>query len=376
VYHWNSTGIQIAIILAAFCTGLVACAKIPENLIGVENPGVPATEVQDASLHSLLIATNRKVSDDPAVFFGGQRGDSLEFAKVLVSVPPIHTKGRIEYPKQLPPDPNSNFVITNPRNFTGSSGFVSEVNRELDKREPGDRSVLIFVHGYNTHLSSAILSATQFVHDSGYKGVPVLFSWPSKGRSFSYIYDFNSTLVSRRSLLSTFEALERTNATGIDIVAHSLGNFLVLEAAVQAQLQEGKINRNRIRTIILASPDVDLDVFKRQAEYIQRGPTKIYVLVSEDDKALAISRRIAGGVNRIGASSIEELEEFDVTVVDLTEVQNRNSSSHSKFREAPDIVRLIGKRLNEGDSLNANDQNYSLPLLGQLIDHGGRIGSY
>ena len=37
----------------------------------------------------------------------------------------------------------------------------------------------MFVHGYNTRLDDAVVRFAQFVNDTGFTGVPVLFSWRS-----------------------------------------------------------------------------------------------------------------------------------------------------------------------------------------------------
>jgi esterase/lipase superfamily enzyme len=344
-------------------------------MIGVENPEISTNSVSGAARVPLIIATNREVSEDPAIFFNDQRGGSLDFAKVDVSIPPSHKVGELEYPRRLPPDPRKNFVIANPEKMAGNSEFVAAVNRELGTRSPEDQTVLVFVHGYNTHLSSAILSTAQFVHDSGYKGVPILYSWPSGGRVSGYIYDLNSTLASRRNFQATMNALENTNTRGIDIVAHSLGNLLVMEAGVQAQIRGQFNKRGLLGTIILASADIDADVFEQQVKEFGNSSPNVYVLVSNDDRALALSRRVAGGVNRVGAQSIEELEKFGVTVIDLSNVNNTKSSTHAKFRQAPSIVQLIGDRLNEGGSLHANDRSYSFPLIEQLFEQGGVLST-
>ena len=49
---------------------------------------------------------------------------------------------------------------------------------------------------------------------------------------------------------------------------------------------------------------------------------KMYLLVSQDDKALRLSRRIAGGVPRVGAANTAELEQLGVTVIDLSQIDD------------------------------------------------------
>jgi esterase/lipase superfamily enzyme len=106
-----------------------------------------------------------------------------------------------------------------------------------------------------------------------------------------------------------------------------------------------------LRHIILVAPDIDIDVFKEQAEPFPRRERRVYVLISKDDKALAVSRRIAGEVNRVGAESANELAELGVTVIDLTEVDDESSLNHAKFADSPEVVQLIGDAILQGNTL-------------------------
>ena len=56
---------------------------------------------------------------------------------------------------------------------------------------------MFFVHGYNNTTSDAVLRLAQFVEDSGFEGVPVLFDWASAGELTRYVYDLNSSLIAR-----------------------------------------------------------------------------------------------------------------------------------------------------------------------------------
>jgi esterase/lipase superfamily enzyme len=121
-----------------------------------------------------------------------------------------------------------------------------------------------------------------------------------------------------------------------------------MEGLVDAQLS-GRLNSNTplIDTIMLASPDIDIDLFRTQiAQLPQSIRKKMYILISSDDSALRISRRIAGGVPRVGAADTQELEQLGLTVIDLSEIDNSSSGSHSKFAGSPEVVQLIGAGLN------------------------------
>ncbi|TIO90736.1 MAG: alpha/beta hydrolase, partial [Mesorhizobium sp.] len=64
-------------------------------------------------------------------------------------------------------------------------------------------------------------------------------------------------------------------------------------------LEDGRVSP-KIRNVILASPDLDVDVFGRQWTELGSHKPKFTITVSRDDRALAVSRLIAGNVDRVG----------------------------------------------------------------------------
>ena len=230
--------------------------------------------------------------------------------------------------------------------------FVRSVNRELASFPRGNRDILFFVHGYNNTTSDALLRLAQFVEDSGFEGVAVLFDWASAASLTRYVYDLNSALVARPQIEEIGRIIDRTNAEGYDVFAHSMGGFLTMEAILD-QVQRGQLNRmGRLQHVILASPDIDMDLFRTQLAEIDGKIERLFVLMSEDDSALNFSRRIAGGVPRVGASNAEELAQLGVIAIDLSEISDSTSGSHSKFAGSPEVVQLLGNGLN-------NNQNFT-----------------
>jgi esterase/lipase superfamily enzyme len=81
------------------------------------------------------------------------------------------------------------------------------------------------------------------------------------------------------------------------------------------------------------------------------------LFVSQDDRALAVSRRVWGDVARLGAiNPMEEpyrtqLETAKITVLDLTALKAGDRLNHGKFAESPEVVQLIGRRLAEGQTI-------------------------
>ncbi len=300
--------------------------------------------------------TTRQPTETVGALYSDQRAPELGLASVQVSIPPTHVVGELERPKRLPPDPRTEFAVVEPTIYANEEAFIASVNRELHNIPPGKRDILFFVHGYNNTTSDAVLRLAQFVEDSGFQGVPVLFDWASAARLTRYVYDLNSALIARPRLPEISEIVARTNADGIDIFAHSMGAFLTMEAMKDA-VQTGRFNATgKLQTIILAAPDIDMDLFRSQLEQIDTKFDRFFVLLSGDDSALSVSRKIAGGVPRVGASDIDELATLGVIAIDLTKVSNSSSGSHSKFAGSPEVVKLIGNGLNDNSRFDRSQR--------------------
>ncbi|MBP7000021.1 alpha/beta hydrolase [Amaricoccus sp.] len=332
---------------------LIGCSRPPE-LIGVDNPEAPALSLPDLDRHRLFIMTTREATEVVGALYSAERAPDLGLASVEVTVPPTHLPGQLERPRRLPPDPRTQFAVVDPVVYHSEAAFISRVDEELAARPRGQRRILLFVHGYNNTTSDALLRLSQFVEDTGFPGVPVLFTWASAARAPRYVYDLNSALVARVQIKHMAEILSRTDAESLDVFAHSMGAFLTMEGLVDAA-QTGQLGRrNRINQIILASPDIDIDLFRTQlAQLPQDVRERMYLLVSKDDGALRFSRRIAGGVPRVGAADTAELEDLGLTVIDLSEIDDSSSGSHSKFAGSPEVVRLIGAGLNSVGGFDA-----------------------
>jgi esterase/lipase superfamily enzyme len=337
-------------VLAA-AIALTACATRPETgyLLPV------AANASGATDHTILVATTRERDDRPGTFFNGERSPSLSYAEITVSVPPNHVPSQVQLASAPPGDPNTNFVVRDAELLDGDKAFVAQLNAQLAMRPKGSRNVFLFVHGFNTMFAEGVFTATQLVHDAQAPGVPVLFTWASRGRATQYVYDTNSATAARDSLVHTMKLVFASNAEKVNVLAHSLGNWVTVEAFRQIKLEGGLDHRNKIGLIVLASPDIDIDVFKSQLRSFGNIHTPFYIVLSRNDKALALSNFIAGGQTRVGnASDTEELTALGATVIDLTDVKSNDSFNHDKFTElatvAPELraVLATGIQVNSG----------------------------
>ncbi len=340
-----------ALFAAALLIASAGCAERPKNVLLPVSAGAPGTSKVD-----LLVVTTRQESTDPGEMFTGERGLKPAFADITVSIPPdnVRKEGEVAWPKRLPADPATDFAVLKANEIdeaTARKWFNERVSKTPD------HAVLVFIHGFNNRFEDSVFRLAQIVHDSGTTAVPVLVTWPSRGKLTAYGYDRESTNYSRNAIEKLFQALGKNpNVKDVSILAHSMGNMLALEGLRQMAIRNGHLPA-KFKNVMLAAPDVDVDVFRSQIADMGNPRPKFTLFVSRDDRALAMSRRVWGNVARLGAIDPDqepyksELETNNITVIDLTQIKTADSLHHSKFAESPQIVQLIGARLSEGQKL-------------------------
>ncbi|MDQ2634151.1 MAG: alpha/beta hydrolase [Pseudomonadota bacterium] len=339
------------LILALISITVSGCISERKHELLAANPAAsPAAGV--AAKHDIFIATTRKKADDVRVVFDRQRSDTLGFARVGVTVPKDHEIGRIERAKDgNPGNPATDFAAVDLTIYDSAPAFTTAVSNE------GDR-VLVFVHGYNTGFDDGVYRLTQITHDTKYPGTPVLFSWASGAKTRDYVYDKDSSTAARDDLEATLVMLSQSpRVKSIDLIAHSMGNWLAMEALRQLAIAGNRDLDGKLGYVVLASPDIDVDIFKKQMKRYGKPDKPFVVLLSADDKALRISSFIAGKQARVGDdANAAELAELGVTVVDLSSARSGDKLNHAKFADNPVLVQLLGDRLRLPDSLQPTQQ--------------------
>ncbi len=337
----RSLSILAASLVAA---SLAACASRPES--GYLSP--VALVAPGAVDHTIIVATTRERDPRPGTLFNGDRASASDYAEITVSVPPTHKQSEIEWPRTPPGDPNADFVVRDEKYLDGDKAFLQAVNAELALRPPGKRRIVLFVHGFNTMFAEGLYREAQIVHDAKAPAVPVLFTWASRGKATAYLYDTNSATAARDELEHTLRLLLASNAEEVDVLAHSMGNWVTVEAFRQIKISGNLDHANKLGYIFLAAPDIDIDVFESQLRRFGKIKRPFYVVLAKDDKALWLSGSLAGGVSRVGDDPrAAELAKLGATVIDLTEVEATDSAHHDKFDQlaaiAPELRGVLAK---------------------------------
>ncbi len=283
----------------------------------------------------LLVLTTRMPNGNPVEkpWFTGSRGPGLSFAEATM----------------LPPDPS---IVGRVASVVGSDWTVVDVG-PVEQKNPAKefaehamgKDVLLYVHGYRETFESASVSAAQLASGIRFRGVTALFTWPSAAATFDYGYDRESAMWSRDALLDALVAAARSNSGGrINIVAHSMGTMLTLEALRMFRAEGGEMLMSRIGAVVLASPDIDIDLFTQAVERLGPDAKKITVISSTKDRALALSSQLAGGVVRAGAASRDRLEELGVRVADASSFAS-GIINHDLFLSNKDVQQVVRRAI-------------------------------
>jgi len=255
----------------------------------------------------LLVATNRKPVDGARTkpWFGPERASGLSIA---------HAK--------LTPPGDGRFSLSSVGLDDWRLDAIEPVPQigDLPGQTIGPHDVLIYVHGFNQTFETSVLDAARLSDGIRFRGDTLAFSWPSKAKLLDYGYDRDSAMWSRDALEKVLDGLSASPTVGrLNIVAHSIGTMLTMEALRQLYAHQGDMIAERLGAVVFASPDIDMDVFASSVERVGPIARKITVLTATNDRALAVSRWMAGGMTRVGAAQKAQLEQLGLHVIDASQ---------------------------------------------------------
>jgi len=276
--------------------------------------------------------------------FGEGRSPEVNFARFDVSIPPDRELGSVKLPDPEAPDPATDFLVVDSTRISGQSEFVKEINHAM-ARDPGrNRDGVIFVHGYNTSFAEGLYRHAQLQHDMERHGASVHFSWPSTASTTNYLGDRESVLFSRDALEQAIEAMAQSRVERFNLVAHSMGTFLLMETMRTLAKEGNRAFFGKLNAVILMSADIDVEVFVKQAQPLLARNVPIYLLVSKKDRALFLSAVLRGSQSRVGSvTSTEQLGGLDVVIIDLTEIDAEEMLGHFKEGNSPALVEFVRK---------------------------------
>jgi esterase/lipase superfamily enzyme len=344
-------------IVGRLCFMLAGCALILVSgcaSIGLAGPGESAVEPRSVSIFVVSTRKGEGGAASEAAVANGAR-----FSLQMIGVPPGHAPGRVERPAFGSEDPQKHFSARSRRGLD-ETAFFSELASHISGRIGSNRDVLLYVHGFNTSYDEARFRLAQIADDARFGGVAMLYTWPAAGSLLDYGAAKESATIARDALSKLLHRLSELPDIGrVHVLAHSMGAWLAMEALRENAISGSPDLNGKLGDVMLAAPDIDLNVFRQQLARLD--PSHVFVLVASNDRALSLSRTLAGDRPRLGALDPNNprdraaLEDLGVKAYDLSR-ESTGLIGHGTYANAPQAVRTIGAQIAEQRPQDANVQ--------------------
>lgn len=296
-------------------------------------------------VQSVYYVTDRKATGDPKpeLAFGGERAEDgkLSYGRADVNIPYSHKSGQIETPwlrlEKLREASKHIFILTLDNRDEGQ--FFSDV-----AGTSGDGDVLVYVHGFNVRFEDALVRAAQISFDFGFKGAPIVFSWPSWGSLTAYNSDSENVFWSAKHIEAFLKTLsDKTKGRRVHLVAHSMGSKGLLTALRYMAYRGGA--KPLFASVILCAPDFDATLFREQVADEVRPLAKQWVVYSSNkDIALTMSQEL-NSAPRLGkpVTYAEGYEIIDASDLEVTpwSVPEAHSYYATKQVVLDDMVKVL-----------------------------------
>lgn len=305
-------------------------------------------------LMPVFYATNRSPlpgdGDDPG-FYSADRAD-LGFGKTLVALStlkegesPFVDWTRWEARSGEPR--NRNELLTVDRLDTDTFGATLDAASAA----AGDRSVLLFVHGFRRSFDIVATEVATVALETNLQGIPMFFSWPSANSSLGYVADVNSMRWAAADLRDTLKfLLARESIETVHVIAHSLGNDGLLNA-LEDLSRDDAARIDKLGEIVLASPDVDAGLFRRDyLPALQELGARVTLYATDNDVPLQASERV-NRYRRLGDAKAEIFIGDGVETVVYSDVVTF-MNSHDAVVEIGDVQADLHYLLVEGRGAN------------------------
>lgn len=352
----------------------------PEDLGSVSDPaGATEDPVKENPATQIYFATNRKNEGTlEAPSFDEKRSREVSYGVCDVELKPSENdsflseivRGLAHRFWLIKTDPNDQqkyeATLIKTVLLQSERDFLSRITSAYGKGK--QREILLFVHGYCNTFKDAQESAAKIAYNSKFEGVAVTFSWPTEGKELLYPVDRNNAYWSVAYLERFLKLLIGHKETrGIHIVAHSMGNEVLIRAVLMALSAKDESERrlfvSKIKSISIAAPDVDEDTFRDQfGAMLNQSGIKITVYASKNDRALKISEKLQR-YTRLGRSVSWAADFARLDVVDASQA-GTDWMGHAAVRTSRTLARDLSCTIT---GCNRSDQPFIKKVSGNNL---------
>jgi esterase/lipase superfamily enzyme len=210
----------------------------------------------------------------------------------------------------------------------------------------GKEHLLVFIHGYNNSLESALKQSVLLKQDLKTSQSFIVYSWASAGSPVSYHPDRWDLKDNAKPLAEFIQKLTDSRAAeSVDFIVHSMGNDVFLTAIDQLE-KNGLLKKIQLGKVILTAPDVSQEHFKKSVPLLIKSSQKVTHYFSDKDKAMYLSR-YANPIDgkRAGAMLVEVKGLESINVDEVNDSKDR--AGHSYFASSPALLKDIKSLLED-----------------------------
>ena len=249
--------------------------------------------------------------------------------------------------------------------------FVHE-DGTFDAKEPETsdlkgKKVLVLFHGFNNDKESVLSSyfTVKKNIDSSSKKETVYdeiigYLWPGCDSRLEYFEaKENAEEITKRAF--QFINLIASEAAQVDVMAHSMGNYLFLEAMKKPEVP------GLVTNYFSLGAAVDNESIQKGEVYYSsiKNCKEVYVAYSKEDEVLEYLYTLAELDKALGGSGIEDISKLPkhVQLVDCSEIVD----SHSAYFESPQLYQFIQRRASGAPPLPENAKKVKLPAYSEIV---------
>ncbi|VVE25988.1 alpha/beta hydrolase [Pandoraea anhela] len=244
--------------------------------------------------YPVMFGTTRKPLPSGAGF-SDERDETMHYGRVFVTIPKGHRTGSLGTTAGTLFGTDPKLSVNRFENVGDEGQFLAFARQALAPVVgPETGYVVVLIHGYNNAFNAAALRAAQLGVDLDIPANNMfLFSWAARSDLIKYTFDeatVDASEVYFRSFLGA--VAQAANGRKIHIVAHSMGNRALLRVIASGLKSVSSERDIRFGQIILASADVDRDLFAQLAPNYLKVADRTTVYLSPYDFAVAASSHV------------------------------------------------------------------------------------
>lgn len=249
-------------------------------------------------------------------------------------------------------------------------------------KEAGFPRAVVFIHGFNVEFEEATHALASIMSTARVGAQPILMSWHSQGRLGAiwedvpiriepvYREDRNRVMQACLAFRAALEEIATAYGKGnVDIIAHSMGAFMLYNIATGCSFEESQTvdqdipeptdgllllsESPQFRHIVIAAGDVSVARFTQSYPMLRGLASDVTIYVTRNDPVLGKSVQLNNDRQRIGQGGADRIVLEATRTIDasLAEWESQASdqwinTNHRYFINTPAVRRDIAMLLN------------------------------